>query len=799
MIFRVLRIVCLLALSLSGAARAQPASFDLVGPSLKATVTRGAVTLPIGQVPQLAPGDRLHLATDLPADQSGKNIMVLAFLRGATSPPPKKWFVRIRPDKRKAGGFTVTVPEGAQQALVLLAPNVSGGFGALVSAVRGRPGVFVRASQDMGQASLDRTRLEAFLDEVGAIELSGAERLDAASAVLARSLAIRWNAECLQRLPSLQAACLTQNKEALVLHDGRGRTTLTETLAGAPADIAYRISATPQGGSGYYNPYIGLVRDVARLLGTFGTAQYQYIPALALGRKDELRLLLNTAPSFRKPHSVIVAPLPPIQDAELPTIRASEPNAITCLARRNPVLPIQGAPLLYATDFARNMTLRFATKAGKTIELPVEADARRGGIVVHTSQLEGDALDPVLDATLHGLWGFDPFAGPNFRLQGAQPASWRAPERAALIIGRDNELKLEAGAAACVEAVSFGSDPISARPVEWKAVGPQSLSLTLPLQKDRAGSTFVHISHYGQREAVRVPLRLFEEASRIDGFMLHASDTWGVLEGTRLDQVASLKLAGAAFAPAGLERVGSSDQLTVTSDADGLSNRFKPGQQMIAKIELKDGRTLSLPVTVANSRPRVGLADKNVEPAAAAAPVALSVLGDNAVLQGATIAFSVRAEGDTRFRGREAVEIATADGSSAATVKIGAGLTMVDPQILVASIDVSKALGQSAFGPLRFRLIQEEVSSDWQPLTTLVRLPRLSAVTCSEIASSCTLAGSDLFLIDSIASDAEFTDAVQIPHGYTGTRVSTPRERSGHLFIRLRDAPQVAVRVRVPD
>lgn len=797
MIFRVLRIACFLALSLSGAARAQSASFDLVGPALKATVTRGAVTLPIGQVPQLAPGDRLHVSTDLPADQLRKNIIVVAFLRGATNPPPKEWFFRIRPDKRKPGGSTVLVPQGAQQALVLLAPNVSGGFGGLVSAVRGRPGVFVRASQDMRQASLDRTRLEAFLDEVSAVQASGAERLDAASAVLARSLAIRWNAECLQRLPSLQAACLTHNKEALVLHDGRGRTSLTETLTGAPADIAYRISATPQGGSGYYNPYIGLVRDVARLLGSFGTAQYQYIPALALGRDEELRLLLNTAPSFRKPQSVIVAPLPPVEGPELPTIRSSDPFAITCLAR-DALLAIEGAPLLYATDFARNMTLRFTTKGGNTIELPVEADARRGGLVVQTSELKGDALDPVIDATLHGHWGFEPFAGPSFRLQGALLTSWRAPERAALVVGRGNELKLDGGAAACVETVSLGSDPKSARPVKWKTTGPQSLSLTLPLQKARAGSAFLYVSPIG-RDAVRVPLKLFEEASRIEAFILHAGDQSGVLKGARLDQVAELKLAGTRFTPGDLERVGPADLLTMTSDAAGSPDSHAPGQQIIARVELKDGRTLSLPVTITTPRPRVALAQKNVEPDAAAAPIALSLLGDDAVPQGATIAFSVRAEGGTEFRGREAVEIATADGSSTATVKIGAGLIMVDPQTLVARTDVSGALGKSAFGPLRFRVVQEGGSGDWQPLATLVRLPRLSSVTCTEIASGCTLAGSDLFLIDSIASDAEFTDAVQIPHGYTGTTVAGPRKRSGHLFIRLRDAPQVPVRIRVPD
>ena len=44
-------------------------------------------------------------------------------------------------------------------------------------------------------------------------------------------------------------------------------------------------SYTPQLSYGYYSPYIGAVVDVARILSTAHTAQYQYIPALALPLK----------------------------------------------------------------------------------------------------------------------------------------------------------------------------------------------------------------------------------------------------------------------------------------------------------------------------------------------------------------------------------------------------------------------------------------------------------------------------------------------------------------------------------
>src|SRR5579883_932212 len=73
---------------------ADPAQFDLAGPTLELTVTRGTVTLPAARVPNLSAADRLHLKADLPPEQSAHFLMVAAFLRGATNPPPAEWFFR---------------------------------------------------------------------------------------------------------------------------------------------------------------------------------------------------------------------------------------------------------------------------------------------------------------------------------------------------------------------------------------------------------------------------------------------------------------------------------------------------------------------------------------------------------------------------------------------------------------------------------------------------------------------------------------------------------------------------------
>src|ERR1700738_5023444 len=143
-----------LGLAAAAAAHAAPATFDLAGPSIELEVARGAMTLPASQVPNLAAGDRVWMKADLPTVQSAHYLMIAAFLRGSTNPPPANWFSRCQTwaGKCSQDGMTLTVPKEAQQLLVFLAPETGGDFNTLVNAVRGRPGGFVGPSPGLKQA-----------------------------------------------------------------------------------------------------------------------------------------------------------------------------------------------------------------------------------------------------------------------------------------------------------------------------------------------------------------------------------------------------------------------------------------------------------------------------------------------------------------------------------------------------------------------------------------------------------------------------------------------------------------------
>ncbi len=790
LLHRVLAVAAAVSTTLPGAAMAQGTTFDLAGPVLSMHVTRGDVTLPAGEVPGIRPGDRLEVRADLPPDQSARYLLVVAFLRGATNPPPKNWFFKAETWDRnpKKSGLSITVPQGAEQAITFMVPDTGGGYNALLKAVRGRPGVFVRAAQDLFQASLDRARLETFVNGVARIEESAPDRLVPVSTALAGTLAIKLNADCLGRARSLQASCLTQNRDGMVLQTGGG-TTLAEMLGGTTTQFAYSLAATREGGAGLYSPYISLARDFVRLFGVFRSTSFQYAPALAVGSGERLRLQLNSPPSFQDPKTVLVAPLPPVGASAPPPLRAAGKDA-QCLAQPGLVLRLDDAPLFFATGFARDLRLRLGLQDGRTVELPVTADAERGGLVVADAASVAQA--GVNDAVLTGRWGFDTFTGPRFAVQNGAPGAWQPRPDDTVVVGRDAPLTLQGGAAACVEEIGLRDRSAAAKPVEWKVSAPDEVTATLPLARTRPGELTLLVAQYGAAPPARLTLKGQTEASRLEGFTLYTGDKEGRLVGARLDQVAKLEVAGVTFAAGALTRdPGGGDRLTLTTT--GNTETLAQGQSD-ARVTLKDGRTTTVRATITPPRPRLELVGSNVDAPAAAGQVPLA-LPVGLLAPDATLTFSVRAIG-TRLTSDDAIEVATADDSASTKLTVASGtLQSLGGDVTVGTLTPRKALGAAAVGALKMRLVQGDTLGEWQPLARVVRLPALTKVACGD--KNCTIAGDGLFLIASVAGSADGAGAVAVPVGFVGTTLTVPKPAGDRLFLKLIDAPEDVVTVTV--
>jgi len=796
-------LLCLLVWLLAPlAASAETAPFDLAGPTLRVSVTHAGVTLPISEVPNLTVGDTVAIRADLPPGQSAHYLLVAAFLRGATNPPPGSWFYKDETwNPKGAAGLKITVPDGAQQVVVFLAPQTGGDFKTLVGAVRGKPGAFVRASQDLNQASLDRSRLDAFLTAIRKRDPGDPDRLQTVSPLLARSLTIKLNTDCFQRMPELQAACLSQGSEALVLDDGHS-TSIVEALTNGPtADLAMQIAATPQANFGYASPYVAAVMDIAKIVDSLGVASYQYIPALATAEDDRLDLVLNAAPSFHTPLSVLMTALPAVEPPQEPPLEPVDPSATYCAERTDLVLPVEGAPLAYSTRYAHDMVLRVKTKDGRGLDLPVRADAERGGFVADTSGVDPASFGDSVDGALSGYWGFEPFTGPAFHLENVQGAAWRLTEddQGAAVVGRDDTVRLKGRDSACVDGVTLRGPSGGSQTVAWKATGPDELTVTLPLTNVDPGAMTLLIKQYGMKQPDEAPLQAFAQAGRLDSFTLHAGDAFGVLKGSRLDEVAALNVDGVGFRPGALTTSAGGDELTLVAEDTPALAALRVGQTATAKVVLKDGRTVRLKTSVDAARPRVALIGKSIDAVPATSPLAIE-LGDlDEMPAGARLTFSVRAESPANLADPDAIEVATADGSASTTLTGTSGLTREDEHVALATLTPAKAFGASAFGALRFRIVQGGVTGDWQPLVTLVRLPTLRDLKCREgVRGPCQLTGSDLFLIDSVSSDAAFDHAVKVPEGFPGAAITTPHPEDGRLFVRLRDDPTAIGRVLLP-
>jgi hypothetical protein len=827
--------------------------FDLVGPKIDVRVTRNGITLPIAQVPTLNPGDKLWIHPDLPPSQSVKYLLIVAFLRGTTNPPPPEWFTRVETWDRhvRAEGVFVTVPAEAQQALLFMAPETGGDFSTLRSAVQGRPGSFVRASQDLIEAGFEEARIEKYIADIRRVPPADPVDLQKHSDLLARTLALKPNADCFKRPVDTQFTCLTQTGTQIVLDDGHGQTVINALSNGPGSDLITQASYTQALGAGVYSAYVGAIVDVVRIMGNLHTAQFQYIPAISFPQAEQMNLRLNTPPSFHNPKSVLVIALPSVQKAVPPPLRPADPSHVSCLVQPSVVLPVDGAPLVFSADFAHDLVLHLNIPPGAPAEpdIPLTPDAYFGGLVLQQTPEHHVLLrDPqplaaansesaappaakapaipatqpkptLLTGTVLGRWGFDSFTGPTMPLQQLPGSGWhivaRGDANPDLIAGRNVQLLLASSGTACVHTITarpngakasiniaFKPEPLTppASPEAPDTTAPepttapidQVLALTLPLDHNiTPGDLNLDIQQFDQPKPDKLAARTFAEPANVTGVELHAGDRSLALTGSHLNEVSQLILGDLVFTPA-------PEGLTASSGADMLRLELPPnipppsihdGDHLSAKLNLHDGRTLTIPVTVSSARPSLSLLSKTAAPSNSL----IAVPNPDDLPLSTSLTFTLKSQSNFPRNGQ--IEIETLDGTlrTVLTLAPSGGLLLQDPHTVVATLDPLRSFGPSAFGALHLRAVfpgDKATTSDWIPFVTLVRLPTLTQLQCPEAESQpCTLTGSSLFLIQAISTDPAFNTSTPVPDGYTGNALTVPHPAASTVFLRLRDDP----------
>jgi hypothetical protein len=828
------RVVCLIAglIGVFGASSLSWADdavkFDLSGPKVDVQVERGGMKLPIAQVPNLLAGDKLRIKADLPSTQSNHLLVIVAFLRGTTNEPPEDWFHEIETwDKKTAEGTVITVPQGAEQALMFIAPETGGDFKTLRGAVRGRPGLFIRADAGLNEASFEQQRIQHYLAAMKKVDSKDPKVIADRSAKLATTLDLKPNPDCFKQPVEQQVTCLTQGSVPVLLNDGHEMTVSEALSSGTAQDLASNASYTPQAGYGLYSAYVGVIVDVVHIVNLMKTAQFQYIPALSLPEGSTLNLKLNTPPSFLNPKTVMVIALPAVQAAKLPPLKPSNADEVSCLKNPKMVMAIEGAPLVFSTSLAHDMVLHL-NRTGAPVDLPLTADADQGGLVVATDKERkplddwaakandavkpqgkmGSSTDLTITGTVEGFWGFDHFEGPTVNLQQVDGKDWKIVGDTRLMAGQDSKLTLSGSGTACVEhiALSPAQGAKDAKDVEVKyepakgdggKLQKDTLALNVSLKSVEPGGYSLGIKQFGDENQEHVPLTAYNANIKLDAFTIHAGDQTAVLTGKGLGSVVSLDLGGQTFTPA-----AGSDDATVHLEAKAAVTP-KDGDE--AKVKLKDGRVLPVKVTAAAARPGLTLVSMNASQANASSAeeggafqVVLS--GKDEIPLHGKLTFVVTTK--DVFPPTQKIEVATTNQRGKTVLSLADNsLVLQDDHTAVVTLDPLKAFGQSAFGPLAMRPIAEDGSmGDWTRLGILVRTPEISEVKCTTAdAATCAVSGKNLFLVQSFGAGKDFAKSVDVPSGFSQDEFAVPTPADGAtLYLKLRDDPGAAATVKLP-
>ena len=608
--------------------------------------------------------------------------------------------------------------------------------------------------------------------------------------------------------------CLTQSSAPVLLDDGHGQSIAEAVSTGPSSDFINAASYTQPAGAGLYSAYVGAVVDLVHLVSMMRTAVYQYIPAISFPQDSTLNLKLNTPPSFNKPKSVIVIGLPAIQKAMRPPLRPHDPNQVACLLQPKMTLLLEGAPLVFSTNFAHDLILHL-NRTGALVELPLTPEAFEGGLTVTNEKPRellhiagnpqparadvkiGTGSDLTITGTVHGYWGFDAFEGLTLTLQQVDCKEWKIVSDTPLFAGQDNHLTLKGSGAACVQHIALTNKEnkdvdVTFKPDPGKDV-KDTLDLDISLKKVQPGGYSLAIQQYGDSHPENVSLTAYTGDVHLDALKIHQGDNKAIITGEGLKEVVSAQIDNQTFMPAD----SGNDDRTVHLNAKAA---VSPGDGKDATVKLKDGRTMTVKISAQAQRPSLILLSFNDKPVQLNGALSVTLGAKDDLSLNGKLTFVVQTK--DVFPRKQTIEVATVGGSVHTSLSLAENnLVLQDEHTAIATLDPLKAFGQSAFGRLQMRPVAEDgTPGDWTPLGILVRTPQITAIHCTTVdAPTCTIDGSGLFLVRSFSAGKDFAKPTEVPTGFAESTFIVPMPADGTtLYLKLRDDPDAVAAITLP-
>jgi hypothetical protein len=409
----------------------------------------------------------------------------------------------------------------------------------------------------------------------------------------------------------------------------------------------------------------------------------------------------------------------------------------------------------------------------------------------------GTDKDLTITGTVRGYWGFDAFEGPTLTLQQVDGKDWKIVSETPLFAGQDNHLNLKGSGTACVQHIALTAKDskdvdVTFKPDTDKDV-KDTLALDIPLKKVQPGGYSLAIQQYGDSHAENVSLTAYTGDIHVDGLKIHGGDNTAILTGEGLKEVVSAQIDNQTFTPADS---GNDDRTVHLNAKAGVS----PGDGKDATVKLKDGRTMTVKISLQAPRPGLTLLSFNDKPAQVNGALSVTLGAKNDVPLNGKLTFVVQTK--DVFPRKQTIEVATVGGSVHTSLSLAENnLVLQDEHTAIATLDPLKAFGQSAFGKLQMRPIAEDgTPGDWTPLGTLVRTPQITAIHCTTAdAPTCSLDGSGLFLVRSFSAGKDFAKPTEVPTGYAEESLSVPTPADGTtLYLKLRDDPDAVASITLP-
>ncbi len=321
---------------------------------------------------------------------------------------------------------------------------------------------------------------------------------------------------------------------------------VAELTSGASADLIGQISSTRLMGSGYYSAYVGAVVDVVRLMTSFHTAEYQYIPALALPKGDQLNLQLNAPPSFVKAEVRAGDWTSGDRGAAASTIARSRYQGRRT-ACRTPRWCCRRKALRWSSPPSSG-TIGFCTPTASRAHRWIfrsKPDAAKGGFVIDSHPQGRRSLRQDIHSSPKPIWrSSDPRSVERCKDAGASTPSKARPficgllvrrigrsppaDQTALIAGRDDTVHLKSDQAVCVDDVTVQDAQGKKLKATHKLMKPDELQVDVALKDVAPGPLNMQVKQYGLSKPDEVSLHSYAEAGHLDTFTIDAGDHQGI-------------------------------------------------------------------------------------------------------------------------------------------------------------------------------------------------------------------------------------------------------------------------------